>query len=62
MTCPVCGAEGLRVKDTRLSEDDNRVRRTRVCPECLTHFRTGEQIERVIPPAVLPHHRKELDP
>ena len=58
MICPVCGAEGLRVKDTRLDEDGNRVRRIRECPECLTHFRTWEQIERVIPP----HRRKETAP
>ena len=34
MKCPFCGHENTRVIDSRPAEDNNSIRRRRVCDEC----------------------------
>ena len=39
MKCPFCGHENTRVIDSRPAEDNNSIRRRRVCDECDKRFR-----------------------
>ena len=45
MKCPFCGHENTRVIDSRPAEDNNSIRRRRVCDECDKRFTTYEKIE-----------------
>lgn len=47
MKCPYCGHENTRVIDSRPTEDDNSIRRRRVCDECGKRFTTYEKIETI---------------
>ena len=47
MKCPFCGHENTRVIDSRPAEDNNSIRRRRVCDECDKRFTTYEKIESV---------------
>ena len=47
MKCPFCGHENTRVIDSRPAEDNNSIRRRRVCDECDKRFTTYEIIERL---------------
>ena len=47
MKCPFCGHENTRVIDSRPAEDNNSIRRRRVCDECDKRFTTYEIIESV---------------
>ena len=43
MKCPFCGHENTRVIDSRPAEDNNTIRRRRVCDECdKKHYIYGE--------------------
>ena len=46
MKCPFCSHENTRVIDSRPAEDNNSIRRRRVCDECGKRFTTYEKIER----------------
>ena len=47
MKCPFCGHEHTRVIDSRPAEDNNSIRRRRVCDECEKRFTTYEKIETI---------------
>ena len=47
MKCPYCGHENTRVIDSRPAEDNNSIRRRRVCDECDKRFTTYEKIETI---------------
>ena len=47
MKCPFCNHENTRVIDSRPAEDNNSIRRRRICDECGKRFTTYEIIERL---------------
>ena len=47
MKCPFCSHENTRVIDSRPPEDNNSIRRRRVCDECGKRFTTYEKIETI---------------
>lgn len=47
MRCPFCGAEELKVIDSRPSIENNTIRRRRECIDCSSRFTTYERIEDV---------------
>ena len=47
MKCPFCSHENTRVIDSRPAEDNNSIRRRRVCDECGKRFPTYEKIETI---------------
>ena len=47
MKCPYCGGENTRVIDSRPVEEDNAIRRRRVCDGCSRRFTTYEKIETI---------------
>jgi len=47
MKCPFCGHENTRVIDSRPAEENNSIRRRRVCDECTKRFTTYEKIETI---------------
>ena len=52
MRCPYCGHENTSVIDSRPAEDNNAIRRRRICDDCGKRFTTYEKIE-VIPMMVI---------
>ena len=46
MKCPFCSHENTRVIDSRPADDNNSIRRRRVCDECGKRFTTYEVIEK----------------
>ncbi|HHT20698.1 MAG TPA: transcriptional repressor NrdR [Tissierellia bacterium] len=47
MRCPFCGAEELKVIDSRPNLENNTIRRRRECMDCSSRFTTYERIEDV---------------
>ena len=47
MKCPFCSHENTRVIDSRPAEDNNSIRRRRVCDECGKRLTTYEKIEMI---------------
>ena len=47
MFCPFCGHEDTRVIDSRPAEENNSIRRRRVCDECGKRFTTYEKVETI---------------
>lgn len=47
MKCPFCGHENTRVIDSRAAEENNSIRRRRVCDECDKRFTTYEKVETI---------------
>ncbi|MCF0145863.1 MAG: transcriptional repressor NrdR, partial [Eubacterium sp.] len=47
MRCPYCSGENTRVVDSRPVDDDNSIRRRRVCDDCGRRFTTYERIETI---------------
>ena len=47
MKCPFCGHENTRVIESRPAEDNNSIRRRRVCDECDKRFTTYEKVETI---------------
>lgn len=45
MKCPFCSSENTRVIDSRPADDNNSIRRRRMCDECGKRFTTYEKIE-----------------
>ena len=62
MKCPFCSHENTRVIDSRPAEDNNSIRRRRVCDECGKRFTTYEKIE-TIPLIIIKkdHNREAYD-
>ena len=47
MKCPFCNHENTRVIDSRPAEDNNSIRRRRICDECGKRFTTYEKVETI---------------
>ncbi len=47
MKCPFCSSENTRVIDSRPADDNNSIRRRRVCDECSRRFTTYEKVETI---------------
>ena len=47
MKCPFCNHENTRVIDSRPAEENNSIRRRRVCDECGKRFNTYEKVETI---------------
>ena len=47
MKCPFCGHDNTRVIDSRPADENNSIRRRRVCDECGKRFTTNEKIETI---------------
>lgn len=47
MKCPFCNHENTRVIDSRPAEDNNSIRRRRICDECNKRFTTYEKVETI---------------
>ena len=47
MKCPYCNHENSRVIDSRPAEDNNSIRRRRVCDICSKRFTTYEKVETI---------------
>jgi transcriptional repressor NrdR len=47
MKCPYCNHENTRVIDSRPAEENNSIRRRRICDECGKRFTTYEKIETI---------------
>lgn len=47
MKCPYCGSDNNRVVDSRPVEENNSIRRRRVCDNCGKRFTTYEKIEMI---------------
>ena len=47
MKCPFCSHENTRVIDSRPAEDNNSIRRRRICDECGKRFTTYEKVETI---------------
>ena len=47
MRCPYCGKDDTRVIDSRPVEDNNSIRRRRICDSCGKRFTTYEKIETI---------------
>ena len=47
MKCPFCGHDNTRVIDSRPAEENNSIRRRRVCDECDKRLTTYEKIETI---------------
>ena len=47
MKCPFCSHENTRVIDSRPADDNNSIRRRRVCDECGKRYTTYEKVETI---------------
>ncbi len=47
MKCPFCSHENTRVIDSRPAEDNNSIRRRRICDECGKRFTTYEKVDTI---------------
>ena len=52
MKCPFCNAPDTSVIDSRVSEEGDRIRRRRRCPNCDKRFTTYETVELRLPQVV----------
>ncbi len=59
MKCPFCHEIENRVIDSRLSKDNNMIRRRRECERCTRRFTTYERVEEVMPLIVKKDGRRE---
>ena len=59
MKCPFCNHENTRVIDSRPAEDNNSIRRRRVCDECGKRFTTYEKVEETILMVIKKDGRRE---
>ena len=47
MKCPFCSSENTRVIDSRPADDNNSIRRRRMCDECGKRFTTYEKVDTI---------------
>ena len=47
MKCPFCSSENTRVIDSRPADDNNSIRRRRLCDDCGKRFTTNEKVETI---------------
>ena len=60
MRCPFCRDLDNRVIDSRLTKDNEVVRRRRECGQCERRFTTYERVEEVLPMLVKKDERREV--
>ncbi len=60
MRCPFCSHENTRVIDSRPAEENNSIRRRRVCDECGKRFTTYEKVETI--PLIIIKKDKSREP
>jgi transcriptional repressor NrdR len=60
MRCPFCREPENRVVDSRLTEDNDVIRRRRECSACKRRFTTYERIEETLPMVVKKDGRREV--
>ena len=60
MKCPYCGKENTRVVDSRPVDEDNSIRRRRVCDSCEKRFTTYEKVESIPVMVVKKDQSREL--
>ena len=59
MKCPFCHETENRVIDSRLSTENNMIRRRRECSKCSRRFTTYERVEEMMPLVVKKDGRRE---
>ena len=59
MRCPFCTGMENRVIDSRLSKDNNVIRRRRECLGCKKRFTTYERVDEILPMIVKKDNRRE---
>lgn len=47
MKCPFCSSDNTRVIDSRPADDNNSIRRRRLCDDCSKRFTTYEKVETI---------------
>ncbi len=60
MRCPFCHDLDNRVIDSRLTKDNEVIRRRRECEQCERRFTTYERVEEVLPMLVKKDDRREV--
>lgn len=62
MKCPFCSSDNTRVIDSRPADDNNSIRRRRLCDECGKRFTTYEKVE-IVPLIVIKkdNNREQYD-
>jgi transcriptional repressor NrdR len=45
MRCPYCGSVETQVRDSRPTDDNNSIRRRRICTDCAGRFTTFERVQ-----------------
>ncbi len=45
MRCPYCASDNTQVKDSRPTEENQSIRRRRICPDCGGRFTTFERVQ-----------------
>ncbi|MEE8886205.1 MAG: transcriptional regulator NrdR [Eubacteriales bacterium] len=59
MRCPYCNSDNTRVVDSRPVEEDNSIRRRRICDHCKRRFTTYERVETITIMVVKKDKRRE---
>lgn len=59
MKCPYCSSENTRVIDSRPADDNNSIRRRRLCDVCGKRFTTYEKVETIPLIIVKKDHNRE---
>lgn len=60
MKCPYCGALENRVVDSRLTKENNIIRRRRLCNSCDRRFTTYERVEITMPVLIKKDGQREV--
>ena len=60
MKCPYCSSENTRVIDSRPADDNNSIRRRRLCDDCGKRFTTYEKVETIQLLVIKKDHTREL--
>lgn len=60
MRCPFCHDLDNRVIDSRLTKDNEVIRRRRECEKCARRFTTYERVEEVLPMLIKKDDRREV--
>ena len=61
MKCPFCGRDNTRVIDSRPADENNSIRRRRMCDECGKRFTTYEKIETIPLIVIKKDNNRETD-
>ena len=61
MKCPFCNQDNTRVVDSRPVDDNNAIRRRRMCDECGRRFTTYEKVETIPMIVIKKDQNRELE-